>query len=273
MGQVFTWQAIRQRHIPEIGNFAKAADLLRKKLGQEPAIVSALLFGSVVRGDFNTRSDIDCVVIYETESEEAALKVMQEIDVAAGSLHVPINFTPCDTVLAGTRLHCIRTSFVRHLREAIKAGGMIKGDLRRHLAPTMPAKDEIESYISAKAFSVQESLAEMRTFSMERRMAFFKKALESVTHVARKMLIYEGKLDGDSKKEVQLVYRNVMPPVLSNLFDHLLSVDEGYSIELSSQLRNPKRERYEQHLDLLESRLPDVLRFLRMNIVHIDQAR
>lgn len=273
MGQVFTWDSIQAGRIPKKESFHRIAADLRETLSTEPSIVSALLFGSVVRGDFNIRSDIDCAVIYQTEEQEWAMSALHEVNRMAHALHVPINFTPCDMVLARTRLHHLHRSFILHLQASIDAGGLIKGDFLDLLAPTIPAAQEIESYIKMKMYSMQESLAQMTFFSEERLAAFFKKALEASTHVARKMLIYEGTLRGDSKREVQERYRETMPGALSRRFDSLLSLDHSYSIDLECQLGEPNRERYEEALGRLQKQLPKVLEFLRSNILRLNDVR
>lgn len=201
------------------------------------------------------------------------MSAMHEVNQFAHALHVPINFTPCDTVLATTRLHHLHRSFILHLQASIDAGGLIKGDFLNLLAPTIPAAQEIESYIKMKMYSMQESLAQMTCFSEERLAAFLKKALEASTHVARKMLIYEGTLRGDSKREVQERYRETMPNVLSRQFDFLLSLDHAYSIDLELQMEEPNREKYKKALGRLQNQLPRVLAFLRSNIIRLNDAR
>lgn len=272
MGKVFTWDAIQDGRIPKKESFQFIADALRETLSGEPSIVSALLFGSVVRGDFNIRSDIDCAVIYQVEEEEWAMSAMHEVSQLALTFHVPINFTPCDTVVAGTPFHHLHRSFVQHLQTSIDAGGLIKGNFVDLLAPTIPAEQEIESYIKMKMYSMQESLAQMTTFSEERFAAFLKKALEAPTHVARKMLIYEGTLQGDSKREVRERYRETMPRPLSDQFDLLLKADRLYSDDLACQMEELNKEQYEVTLDLLRIQLPKVLKFLRANIIRINSA-
>lgn len=273
MGRVFTWDSIRAGEIPKKESFHHVARALRSTLANEPAVISALLFGSVVRGDFNIRSDVDCVVIYETHGEQSAMEAMHEIDRWAHALHVPINFTPCDTVLARTRLHHLGASFVQHLQVSIDAGGLIKGDLVNLLAPTISTAQEIESYIKMKMYSMQESFAQMTSFSKERLVAFLKKALEASTHVARKMLIYEGMLQGDSKKAIRERYRDTMPAHLAGQFDHLLGIDSQYSSELDFQLEYPNQERYAIALAGLQGELPRVIEFLRSNILRLNETR
>lgn len=273
MGQVFTWDSIQAGRVPKLESFHRVAADLRETLSNEPAVVSALLFGSVVRGDFNIRSDIDCVVLYETVVQNSAMGAMHHVDRMAHTLHVPIEFMPCDTVLAETRLHHLGTSFIRHLQAAIDTGGLIKGNLVDLLAPTIPATQEIESYIKMKMYSMQKSLAKITSFSEERLAEFLKKALEASTHVARKMLIYEDVLEGDSKREVQARYRETMPPHLGEQFDYLLSVDSWYNMELEFQLKKPDQEQYSDALASLQQELPKVLEFLRANILRLNDVR
>lgn len=272
MGQIFTWDAVRTGKVPVRESFDIVARQIRATLSVEQAVVSALLFGSVVRGDFNLRSDIDCVVLYETEKQEPAIRAMHSVDRLAHSLHVPINFTPCDTVLAQTRLHHLGTSFIRHLQASIDAGGLIKGNLTEALATTISVNQEIESYIKMKMYSMQESFAQMTSFSEERMASFLKKAMESTTHVARKMLIYEGTLGGDSKRQVQSRYRETMPKRLSSLFDYLLELDSLYSEVLEDQIKNPDESSYKLILYGIQKNLPQVLEFLRLNILHLNGA-
>lgn len=273
MGQVFTWGAVGNREVPRREHFAVVSGDVRKAFEGETSVAAALIFGSVLRGDGNLRSDLDVLVIYETKEEAAALKMMHTLDLTARTLYVPINFTPCDTVLARTRLHHLGVSFLRHLQSSIDAGGLVKGDLTSLLAPTIPAMLEIESYIKMKMYNMQESLAQMATFSEERMAAFLKKALEAPMHVARKMLIYEDKLGGDSKREVRERYREVMPGRLSQLFDHLVSIDTRYTSELEAQLAGPDKMAYVETLGRIQSELRNLLEFLRLNILRLNDVR
>ena len=272
MGQVFTWNAVRKGAIPRIEDFTTIAAYMRTRLAEEPAIESALLFGSVVRGDFDIRSDIDCVVLYNTAQEDAAMRLMQEIDRTACMSYVPINFTPCDTTIASTRLHHLGSSFIRHLQASIDAGGLVKGDLLSHLAPTVSVNEEIESYIKIKMYNMMESFAQSASFTAERSASFYKKMLEASTHVARKMLIYEGTLEGDSKKQVRKRYAETMPLEMSNLFSLLLNADARYTEEVERQSVTPNETRYPEALNELHKQVPVLIQFLRLNIVRLNEA-
>ena len=267
VGQVFTWEVLSSGKVPQEESFRVVMEKLRATLGAESSVVSALLFGSVVRGDSNIRSDIDCGVIYETEQEPAAVAAMHSVDRLACSLHVPINFVPCDTVLASTRLHHLGTSFTQHLQTSIAAGGLIKGDFLGFLAPTLPTQLEVETYIEAKMYKLQESYAQMASFSDERLAVFLKKVLEAPMHVARKMLVHGDLLRGDSKVKVHERYLQVMPQHLGEQLFSLVLTDAWYSEELATQRLFLNEARYEKAIDHLKRNVPHVLRFLRSNIL------
>ncbi|MFI5260453.1 MAG: nucleotidyltransferase domain-containing protein [Candidatus Paceibacteria bacterium] len=272
MGQIFTWDAIQHGRIPNKKSFHHVAKELRSRLAGEDSIIAAALFGSVLRGDFTIRSDIDCAVIHDTDHERTAMGVMHKAIEMATALYVPINFTPCDVRLAETRYHHFGPSFQKHLESSMNAGGLIKGDLIDLLAPTVPVQEEIEWYIKMKMYNLQESLTQMPVYSEERMTLFLKKVLEAPMHVARKMLIYEGCLLGDSKSEVQEQYRDTFPTKLAQRFDDLLKLDHEYSTGLDHQMKSPDQEKYEQLLLRIKRELPHVLEFLRGNIVRLDET-
>lgn len=269
MGRVFTWDA----SIPEKSSFHRVATDLREALSAEPSVPFASFIGSFVSGEFNFRSDLDCVVIYETEKEESVMKVTHEVNRRAHALHVPINFTACDTLVAGTRFHHLGTAFVRHLQSSIDAGGLIKGNLANLLAPASPAEQEIESYLRVKMSGLQATLMRKASLSEEETVRFLGKALEAPIHVARKMLIYEGTLQGDSKREVAETYRERMPEPLSRQLDWLLALDKWYSGHLFLQTEKPDYEGYLDGLVRIEQGVPRVLQFLRSNILRLNDGR
>jgi predicted nucleotidyltransferase len=270
MGQVFTWDSIQYGRIPKKESFLDVAHDLREQFSLRPSIVSAVLFGSYVRGNFTIRSDVNCFVIYKSEEEDLAMSAMQAANRKAHALHVPINFALCDTALAHTRWHHLDASFVQHLQDAIDAGGLIKGTLDGLLAPTVPATAQIESYIKVKLYRMQESFALTTSFSDDRLARFLTKTFEAPTDVARKMLIHEGTLRGDSKKEVQAEYRETMPKALSRQFEQLLAADLRYSAHLLLQVAEPDKDNYVDVLARLQMGVPRVLEFLRLNVLHLN---
>lgn len=80
MGRIFTWDEISNLKVPKTMDFQNVVKLLREEISREPTIVSAVIFGSVLRGDFNCRSDIDCLVIYDSTQETRAATLLQRLD-------------------------------------------------------------------------------------------------------------------------------------------------------------------------------------------------
>jgi predicted nucleotidyltransferase len=271
MGQVFTWDAVRSGKIPTAQSFPIVAQKLREVLHAEPPVVFALLFGSVLRGDSNIRSDVDCLVIYEHDKEKQAMQTMHRLDTHAKLLHVPINFTPCDTTVARTRLHSLGSSFLWHLQTSIAGGGLIKGSLDL-LAESAPLKLEIEQYVSKKMYTLTEARAQMATYTEDRLAAFLKKALEAPMHIARKMLVYEGTLRGDSKREVAERYRETMPAHMGDVLDSLLSADAWYTKELLRFSAKPEEAGYYTVLYNVRARVPEIQEFVRLNVQRLDKA-
>lgn len=268
MGQVFTWDAVRRGHIPKPESFGRVAQLLRERLAAEPSVVCALMFGSVLRGDSNFRSDIDCIVLYELEDQDRALCAMRELDCAAKALFVPINFTPCDTVVAKTPHHAVSESFRWHLDTSVENGGLIKGSLDI-LAKTAPAKFDIEQYVSRKMYNLTEGRAHMTTYSDEHLAGFLKKAIEMPMHIARKMLVYEHKLIGDSKREVVEQYARVMPHDLAAKLSRLVEHDAWYTRQLTRLMDKPEEAVFGMvHRELL-SVLPEIDFFVRENLLRL----
>lgn len=269
MGRIFTWDEISNLKVPRTIDFQRVAELLREEISREPTIVSAVIFGSVLRGDYNCRSDIDCLVIYDSAQETQAARFLQQLDEKAHTLNVPINFTPCDSTLATTRFHQLGPLFLRHIYRAIETGGLIKGDFRRRLAATVTPREEIETYIRSKMYTIQEGYAEMRTYGDERLAVFLKKTLEAPMHVALKLLLFIGEVEDDSKKAVAAKYATIFPAKLRARLFRIIEVDKWYTNEVNLQLDRKDLHTYNMSMRELRLAVPQTLKFIRSNILHL----
>lgn len=272
MGKVFTWDALAKGHVPTQEGFMAAHQLFRRAVEDENSIRTALAFGSVVRRDSNCRSDLDCLVLYEAHLEHQAMLAMQWIDrMAFNEHHVCVNYTPCDLQLATTRLHHLGPAFLRHLQAAIEQGGMVKGHLDL-VAKTVPEKAEIESYVRAKIFKLQQARSKWATKSAEERAVTCQKYLEAVMHIARKLLIYMGYMSGDSKREVVEAFTYWMPSSLTRKFKVALSVDARYTTEVELQLCKPNAQRYVHVQSRLIYQIETIIMdFLRECALHLNK--
>jgi hypothetical protein len=272
MGNVFTVAQVRAGRIPDPAAFRIAERRLKQGILQEPAIIAAVVCGSVLRGDHNRRSDIDCAVLYDTTHAEQAIRFMQEEVRAGASTCTPINFIPVDTTLAQTRLHHFGRSFAHHVKISALNGGTVKGDLTSALALTMSLEDEIFSYLSAKIYKLETGWTELRTYPEERTAAYLKKVLEAPMHVARKALRLREYTDMDSKRDVEAAYLRFAPPKLAGAFSELLTIDRWYTEVIDVQARAVDAVKYAQELASLEEAIPLSIEFAKMNASWLDST-
>ncbi|MFA6525831.1 MAG: nucleotidyltransferase domain-containing protein [Candidatus Buchananbacteria bacterium] len=68
MGKVFSWEDIAGKRVPELSSFDDLADIMKAEIIGNKDIHGGLLFGSVLWGCHNRRSDLDFLVVYDQES-------------------------------------------------------------------------------------------------------------------------------------------------------------------------------------------------------------
>ncbi len=274
MGSVYTWESIREGRIPSPKSFKVAAEFIRSAIKQEPTIMVAVMCGSVLRGDHNRRSDIDCAVLYETRNERAAISAMQTIgQLVHDTHHIPLNWIPIDSDLARSDMHQMGSSFVHHIKLAAGHGGTIKGHLSQALWPTQSVADEVRSYVRAKLYNLVEGAADLMQFSEERQMSYLKKVLESPMHIARKMLHVSGVMRGDSKEDVCTLYSAATTEECRNIFEKLLKVDASYTSAVEHQVRNPSLDEYTRVIGSVIQAIPLAIEFARFNALNLDATR
>lgn len=269
MGMVFTWGEVRDGRIPRLSSFSDVIAVLQTETVKESSIVGAIACGSVIRGDHNIRSDIDCFVLYDAELQDAAFHYMRRMTRYAAGFHVPLGFIPCDTYIGGTRLHHIGASFQRHLKKSVAAGGLIKGHPLGSIVFSVSELEELESYLRLKMYNLQESLAHIDTYSEERVAGYLRKLLEAPIHVARKILAYQEELAGDSKASVKQRYKKIMPENMASQLDKLCANDASYTEMLTRAMQQPNESYYRELLHTLCATSGSVLHFIRSNLAFI----
>lgn len=274
MGKVFTWEEVRNGHIPLLQDFDSAIKAFRMALALEDSITGALVCGSVTRGDHTVRSDIDCFVLYDHKRETEAFAFMQASTEAAKLMHVPLGCVPCDSLLITTRMHHLGQSFMWHLEKSSQAGGILKGDPLKAVAKSISKEEELEAYLRVKMYNLQEALSKARIFSDERMASFLQKLLEAPMHTARKTLAHMDHLAGDSKSQIRRLYRERMPSVMADQLERLVELDASYSAGLYEQIERPQEDAYRRLLGSVFARSEDVLAFIRANLMFLaERAR
>ncbi len=274
MGQVFTWDEVKNGRVPKLADFTKVVEQVLPTMADEESIEGAIVCGSVTRGDHTLRSDIDLFVRYDHENESEAFVWMQSVSATAKMWHVPLCCIPCDTLLAKTRMHHIGQSFHRHLEKSALAGGLLKGDPLASLAPSVSEAEEIESYLRVKMYNLQEAWSMAQTFSEERMASYLKKLLEAPMHIARKTLAHQAMLGDDSKSQICVRYAEVMPRAMAMQFKSLVETDTEYTEALRDHRRSPREKSYRRQLVSILARSEDVLAFIRANLAFVaEKAR
>lgn len=266
MGKVFTAEEVQQGLIPRLEDFVVVRNKLVAALTAESAVESALVFGSLVRDDHTIRSDLDCAVVYDWDAHEGVFNLLGRLATEAAQLYVPLNLESCDSGTAKTRFHRFGPSFREHLNKAQKAGGGIKGDVCKHFGPSVPVKQELESYLGHKLSKLQIGRTNYRAQDAHAQAHYLQKMLEAPIHVARKTLTYLGKLDGDSKADVSRMYTSVIGGERAEQLGSLRLLDEAYSEMLVRSLENKAIDDYEEGLRRFFDCADNAIKFVRDNI-------
>lgn len=285
MGTVFSWPDICDHNVPEVSDFRIVLAQVREALRREPAIWSATAFGSVVRGDFNRRSDLDVAIIYDAEHPEQALALLERLAREAALKHVPLHFVPCSHRLASSTMHFFGPMFVDHLQRAADSGGHLTytdgtngqrsyvdnwftphpRDRIRHYG--MDAREEIMGYLRHKLHKLVTGLAHYGALPEADQMRFLTKVLEAPMNTARKVLAFQGGLNGDdSKATVLCVYGKTAHSAHDKrLLKTAVALDGRYSDELERQLVHPNARKYQKRLQAILDIAPDVISFVKNN--------
>lgn len=272
MGKVFTWGEVERNEVPKPADFDVVVNTIRRTLAYEPSVIMATLFGSVVSGTANIRSDIDCFVFFAPESTPDLISTLHNLHKDAKRQFVSINFVPCDSIIASTHMHLFGPLFREHLIRSAVAGGYIKADVVLTFAPSITPQQETEEYLRAKMYRLQEAYTEIAYINDEQRAKILKKSLEAPMHIARKMLGVLGfSLDG-TKQEILHKYELHAPWCLVRHLRSLTEVDAMYTRELEHQLHHADERAYRDMLQQLAMcHLPETIAFVRGNILWLSE--
>lgn len=275
MSRILTFAEIKGKKVPSAKDFQEVSEYTYDAVRPGSAIVFALIFGSVVRGDANTRSDLDIAAVYDPDQEKEAIVVLQQIDQFAQRHNVSINYAVTDKQIARTRLHHVGPLFMDHLVTASASGGLLKGSLRVFTLSTRE-KSEFESYLSVNAYRLTAGFAKYTTMSARDRCRFLAKVFDIPFHVARKTLMVRGLLtaEDDGRSRAIEEYARFMPATLGETLANLEAWNEKYARELGSQLRKPDQASYRSMLNVIAKRGTSLaLRFLRGNIEYSERNK
>ena len=273
MGRVFTFEEIRQGWMPATRDFKEMWEILEAELSASSAIIGSVICGSCVRGDYNVRSDIDCVVLYRQTDRSEAIDLFQGLEVEAAEIYVPLELIPLDDKLAETSDHHLSPIFLEHLRLSVRLGGVIKENPLELISPNpMSFREDTILYLIDKIRKLEKGSARLPVLSTEKLCLFLQKALELPVYVARKIVQCKGyDLTGDdSKGEVLRAYAETRFTPAIELLEELVSLDRRYSEALGQQIMEaPDQASYGKILRKIEEAVPKVLQFARLNLADL----
>ncbi len=272
MPRIFRWEEIPDR-VPIISSFEFVGHLLHERLTHDPAIMAAVIFGSLPQGTVMRTSNIDVLAIYDERLESGQPWIFRSLTQQAAKLNVPIDWHIVDINSALLGTHGIDYSLRQHLQQVQKSIWVIKDDPLPLLSFKLGNKSrEAFWYLQERIRFFESRLPYLTESNFDRR--FYEAVIETPAHLMRKMLPVLGlELSCDTKQEVCRVYSGISTEEEYSLFTRCLKIEELYVKELENQLIDRDRPRYEHVIQLIELTAPFTLKFLKMiahNVLGLD---
>lgn len=271
MGKVFSWDDIKEGHVPHLVNFVEAQKRIRERLEKEPAVIAGTLCGSVVNGTYSERSDIDCVVVYgPADRYEIAGLLAYLIRDIHTSLQIPVEFIPVDISIASTGVHHISPSFRVHIGRSSAGGGLIKDNPALYIHPPIfSAWTVTMQYLGHKMRRFEKGLCRPLDMHADPEK-FLRKILEFPVHAARMMLsCVDLPNAGDRSSTVTELYAMHFPDEATCLLRFLLQDDQTYTEVVRAQLEKPDEREYRHALKEIYNRGWQAHEFARLNLLHL----
>lgn len=269
MGRIFSWKEIVEGKVPTILDFDIVSGTTRDRLTENDRVIGGLFLGSVLRGDFTNRSDVDVLVVYK---EDLFYELAELISLAKKHC-VPLQIIPLEIEIAKRGIHTLNEgNFLSHLEWAARNGGIIKENPLRFIKSTRN-RPEIVLRNTFKVIStnVAKSIGELYFYEGEKKMILLAKLLEAPMHIVRQIVWYKGKENPEESEEkaIQFYLETVEDPLLTQLLREILSLDERYSeiLEeiLSKDSKGCYKRRYNDFLHRIENTCPKILIFVERN--------
>lgn len=269
MGKVFSWQQVSKRSVPSTEDFLDVSCYLDDRIKESDQVLCALKLGSVLRNDFNARSDLDYLVIYSSEHRLLAMKLFGDFIDYASRHNVPLGLIPISEIASTQSLHSITRYFSGHMRWSAEHDGAIKGNPIEtisldHLHSSLNM--EVGDYLRNRLLTLEKLSIEMARCSNSISNEHLSKAMGIPVHVARQMLWMKGEDRGEGSKSVVCdAYRELFPGELADILAQLVTADGHYTEELNKQLVRQDEGTYRQALGILADLIPFIYEFTEKN--------
>jgi predicted nucleotidyltransferase len=264
MAKVFTPEAVRRGHVPEVESFPQLAATYRDWLPRRRWFAGGILLGSVLQGTHNCRSDIDLLVVFRGR-QQTATQDLRELWERHRHVHVPININLwSESELADGR-HTIGSGFLDHLRWATENRGLIGSHnplARIRLMSRHATNEDLLGYIAKKVKKLREFSCEGGQWNEARCRALEDVGMASL-HATRRWLALQGHPDhGLRNREDAMHLLGEHDPRLERKLRDLVKADAAYTTALHAYLGGGERKVYVHALGELGKHVGDACVFL-----------
>ncbi len=272
MGKVFSWEEIASGKIPKLEDFGIILGLIVSELERCNEIIGGVICGSVIRGDHNIRSDVDCLVVHSGQNILKIIGLLQELNRFAKRLYVPVEFIPVDIRVAHTPT--VEMSFGMHLDWSARNGGCIKTNPIPMLSFDLDMGQELQNYVRLKLNKLTKRWIKYPEASSEQRFHFLQKILEAPIYIARKIVRWQGvdiSFDDSKRRIAELYSEHFNGSESSGFFKEAVLADVSYTTKLLQQLKCCDEVEYSNVVQEIEAIVPDVLEFIRLVTILINK--
>ncbi len=271
MGRVFSADDLWKRKILMLSDFDEVSHEVKERLSACDGVIGGLMFGSVLWKHYTKRSDLDCLVLYDSCLVRInPNQLFLELNKFAAGFYVPLQLIGIDVAIAQVGLSDVGPSFFTHLQLAVNYGGIIKKNpLPFFKPPAMSFAEDAREYLRRKWRKMQNGVNSLLTLQTCDLFRFLQKVLEAPIHIARKMLHVSSVLmETDSKQEVIAHYSKIASAKELELFEKIVGIDSEYSAELDRQWKNfDIKSSYKKMIDKIKATAYDTLEFTKLNLL------
>lgn len=233
MGRVFTVAELEAGRVPLHSSFADVAVRIREAAASPRRLfpVGGVIFGSYTKADridFNPRSDLDVLVVYDKRYAADARTAFADWHDFAAERYVKLNLIPIDSVTAKNGGHFISATFMNELRRAEEHGSVIgpRGVSTLIAAPTVDPKLDLHTYVARKLGQFEKAIAGQAHLTEAERYKLMERTLNSPIHAARKVLEARGIPCTELGKHALIgLMREQESKVLADFLRHVAEVD------------------------------------------------
>ena len=240
MGFLFSLERVRNDAIPTLSAFPILRDEIMRELRSFPAIVAGSVYGSSMRGDVSTRSDMDMFLVYETAERNRVSQMLRRLSDRARSVHISLHAS-IHSVDAAARTDRYGPSF-RETWNRMRTAGLLIGEPECYYRALFPY--DVQTEMSNKIYRyVGKVRRQQRQFAgLPRSRGWLDRQLErwyvdSVrpahvhVNVARWLLLWrDGTLGDDGKHSVtrRLLASGEFASI-HETFESVRDLDAGYN--------------------------------------------